>query len=106
MPLSARLGDMGSCNCPHGGSFVITSASSNVVVEGQQCARLGDSTTCTSCGCSGRIISASSDVLVNQQGSARKTDSTTGSCDIGLPCCGHSRGGTIKSSCSHTTING
>lgn len=106
MPLSARLSDMGSCNCPHGGSFVITSASSNVIVEGLQCARLGDSTTCVVCGQSGVIVSSSGDVLVNQQGSARKTDSTSGSCNLGLPCCGHGRSGTIQTSCSHTTING
>lgn len=103
---SARIGDLISICCPHGGVGVIVAGSDNVIDNDIPTARLGDATICICCGCGGVIVSGSPDVIVNDKPTARVSDVTVGTCDVGLPCCSHGRIGTIVQGSPNIDING
>ena len=105
MPAKAKIGDYVNMNCPHGGIGVIVSGSGTEGDDNEHTARLGDKVVCMTCGMSGRIINGSPNVYVDGKSAARKADSTTGTCDIGMKCCPHSRSGTIRSGSSKTFLN-
>ena len=58
------VGDEGSCNCPHGGTFESVAGSSSVRINGKKIACVGDETVCLSCGKSGTHVTGASDVRI------------------------------------------
>ena len=54
-----REGDTGSCNCPHGGSFISVGHSKIFYVENKGVALTSQQTVCTTCGMSGSHSSGS-----------------------------------------------
>jgi uncharacterized Zn-binding protein involved in type VI secretion len=100
IPLGAQAGDAPPQGAPGSGCgpSTITSGSGNVVVEGKQAARAGDTTGCSSAvvegssnvfingkpaamqgsdtGCGGSIVSGSSGVFINGKPMARTGDAT------------------------------
>ena len=55
----AGIGDIGSCNCPHGGIYMICTGANHTVTEGCHDARLNDKVICLVCGDVGRIVQSS-----------------------------------------------
>lgn len=62
--MAIKVGDIGNCNCPHGGSFKTIDGSSTVNVNGLPLNKIGDSTPCIVCGIAGNIVSGSENVFV------------------------------------------
>lgn len=59
--LIARIGDIGSCNCPHGGIYqIIDPVAVRSHAEGPRIARIGDNVQCLVCGDIGTIITSAS----------------------------------------------
>ena len=102
----ARHGDLITIECPHGGIGIIESSSPDVFDNGEGAARVGDTTICLVCGMPGTIITGSSSVYNNMRQAARVGDMTTGTCNLGLPCCPHSRTGIIQTGSPSTYIGG
>lgn len=70
MPAITKVGDktQGICDlklpdCPHGGTFTSVSGSSTVFVNGKPVTRIGDTTTCGTCGESGTHSTGSANVF-------------------------------------------
>ena len=59
-----RLGDGGSCNCPHGGTFSATDSSNSVFINGKGAIRIKDETTCNLCGRKGYVTTACNSVFI------------------------------------------
>lgn len=53
----ARIGDIGDCNCPHGGQYkIIAGADRHAEQDNRPLARVGDQVVCMKCGQTGTII--------------------------------------------------
>lgn len=57
----------GSCRCPHGGTYTSTEGSPTVIAEGNPVTRIGDTTTCNACGCTGTHDSGSDNVIADDK---------------------------------------
>ena len=58
-----RLGDGGTCNCPHSGTFSATEGSGSVFINGKAAIRIKDETTCQRCGVRGYVTTGVSTVF-------------------------------------------
>ena len=105
MPAKVKIGDFVNMNCLHGGIGVIVQGFGTMADDAEHTARMGDEVICMTCGKFGHIISASPNIYVDGKAAARKVDSTVGECNVGLPCCPHSRSGMIRSGSSKTFLN-
>lgn len=74
---------------------MITSCSPMTSTESFGAARLGDTVTCMSCGCTGTIINGSPKTFIDGRPGAREGDSTVGICCPGCRNCPHGRNGII-----------
>ena len=61
---AVRLGDGGSCNCPHNGTFQATDSSNSVFINGKGAIRIKDETTCLTCGRKGYVTTACNTVFI------------------------------------------
>lgn len=62
---TVRQGDLGETLCPCSALYTNTSGSGDVFVNGKPIVRLGDETTCNTCGAKGATSSASGDVIAD-----------------------------------------
>lgn len=60
------VGDAGSCNCPHEGTFVVKEGNPNILVNGRYKSYQGCTTECEVCGKLGSIISGESGVIIGE----------------------------------------
>jgi uncharacterized Zn-binding protein involved in type VI secretion len=62
---TVRKGDLGETKCVCAAKYTNTSGSGDVFVNGKPIVRLGDETTCNTCGIKGVTSSASGDVIAD-----------------------------------------